>query len=149
MNIAYNPNDLAVEIYDDLRTQYLIYKGLLILVLINAFIRIYEAPEDAISYVQTIWAILGILSVLLLAFFFTRKSAREKIYLKHIKHFKIKSFLGKKRYVFILKNGTERKLKLSENDNDLNYLLHMCARVGIPVCQKSLRFVDQEKYATS
>ena len=147
MNIAYNPTDNTVEIYDDLRTQYLIYKGVLILILTNTFIRIYKAPEDSLSYVQTIWAILGIISILFLALFLTRKSSAERIKLKNIKRLKVKSFLGRKRYVFILKNGKQRKLKTLQNNNDLQHLIHLCDRVGIPVCDKSLRHANQEEFA--
>lgn len=147
MNISYNSTDNTVEIYDDLRTQYLIYKGMLLLILINAFIRIYKAPEDALSYVQTIWASLGIISVIVLAYFLSRKSSTEKIKLDNIKRLKVKSFLGRKRYVFILKNGKQRRLKTLESNNDLQHLIHLCDRIGIPVCEKSLRHLNQEEFA--
>lgn len=133
MSIAYNETDRAIEIYDDLRTQYLIYKGLLILILVNALVRIYNRPDEPVSSFQTLWACLGIIAVCVLCFFMMRKSAAEKIKLKQIKRLKVQSFFGRKRCVFVLKNGKERKLKLPESEKDLNYLLHLCARVGIAV----------------
>ncbi|GAA4280374.1 hypothetical protein [Gaetbulibacter aestuarii] len=131
MSIAYNESDRAIEIYDDLRTQYLIYKGLMVLTVLNALIRMYNRPDEPVSYFQTLWASLGIVAVCCLGFFLMRKSAAEKIKLKQIKKLKIRSFFGRKRCVLVLKNGKERKLKAPESESDLNHLLHLCARVGI------------------
>lgn len=131
MTISYNETDRAIEIYDDLKSQYLIYKGLLLLTLLNALVRIYNRPDEPVSYFQTIWACLGIIAVCMLCFFLMRKSAAEKIKLKQIKRLKVISFFGRKRYVFILKNGKERKLKALESESDMNHLLHLCARAGI------------------
>ena len=133
MHLTYNENDQALEIHDDLRTQYLIYKGLLLLILSNALIRIYNRPEEPVSSIQTIWAILGIISILILCFFLFRKSAAEKIELKDIKRLKVYSLFGRKRCVFELKNGKYRKLSTLQSDQDFDHLLHLCARIGIAV----------------
>lgn len=133
MSITYNETDHAIEIYDDLRSQYLIYKGLMLLTLLNALIRIYNRPDEPVSYFQTIWACLGIIAVCVLCFFLMRKSAAEKIEIDQIERLKIFSFFGRKRYFLVLKNGKYRKLKAPESQSDYNHLLHLCARVGIAV----------------
>lgn len=75
MNIKCNEIDKSIEIKDGLKNHYFILKLLMVLNLLNAILRLYDARDTEFGFQEIIWLLLGIISVVALYFFIAKRSA--------------------------------------------------------------------------
>ena len=131
MDINYNQKDKTIDIKDGLKSQYFMIKALMILNLVNAILNVSYISEDGIGLMQIIWLILGIVSIVVLYFYFFKKSSQEKIEIKTIDRLTEKMVFGSKRLSIKLTNGKSRDLAYLKNSEEIIKVKKMLSKIGI------------------
>lgn len=133
MDINYNQKDKTIDIKDGLKSQYFMIKALMILNLVNAILNVSYISEDGIGLMQIIWLILGIVSIVVLYFYFFKKSSQEKIEIKTIDRLTEKMVFGSKRLSLKLTNGKSRDLAYLKTSEEIIKVKKMLSKIGIVV----------------
>ena len=133
MDINYNQKDKTIDIKDGLKSQYFMIKALMILNLVNAILNVSYISEDGIGLMQIIWLILGIVSIIVLYFYFFKKSSQEKIEIKTIDRLTEKMVFGSKRLSLKLTNGKSRDLAYLKTSEEIIKVKKMLSKIGIVV----------------
>jgi len=131
MKIKYNEIDKLIEIKDGLKYYYFFMELLMILNLINAILNLYDVKKTGIDFVEIIWLILGIVSLIVLYFFIVKKSTLEKIPIGKIKRLKEQSIFGRKRFSLELYDGKKRNLIELKTQTEFNELKKLFSEIGI------------------
>ncbi|MGB7841629.1 MAG: hypothetical protein WBL21_02480 [Salinimicrobium sp.] len=109
--VKYNETQKSIEIDDGLKTQYWFVNFMGILVIINSVLYpVFVLNKEQFQWFGFIWVIIGLVSVILLAYKLLKKTAAEKIKLAEIKDLEEKEFLGRKKLRLNLTNGKSRDL---------------------------------------
>lgn len=133
MDINYNQKDETIDIKDGLKSQYFMIKALMILNLVNALLNVSYISEDGIGFMQIIWLILGIVSIVVLYFYFFKKSSQEKIEIKTIERLTEKTVFGSKRLSLKLTNGKSRDLAYLKTSEEISKVKKMLTKIGVSV----------------
>ena len=133
MDINYNQKDKTIDIKDGLKSQYFMIKALMILNLVNALLNVSYISEDGIGLMQIIWLILGIVSIVVLYFYFFKKSSQEKIEIKTIDRLTEKTVFGSKRLSLKLTNGKSRDLAYLKTSEEIIKVKKMLSKIGVVV----------------
>lgn len=133
MDINYNQKDETIDIKDGLKSQYFMIKALMILNLVNALLNVSYISEDGIGFMQIIWLILGIVSIVVLYFYFFKKSSQEKIEIKTIERLTEKTVFGSKRLSLKLSNGKSRDLAYLKTSEEISKVKKMLSKIGVSV----------------
>ena len=131
MNIKYNEVEKTIEINDGLKTHHLMIKALLIITLINAVLNLLDLVKTGLGFMEIIWIILGIISIVALYTLFIKESGLEKIAVQNIIGLQDKIKYSKKQYYFKLTNGRTRALREVKTETDLNALRKLLTKAGI------------------
>lgn len=131
MQIDYNNQEKTVTIKDDLKSQYLLLKLMLLLLLANAIIFVVTASKTGFGTLDYVWIFLGLIAVVVLYNLQFKKSDAEKIPVSDIEQLTIKNIRGKSHFSLLLKNGRVRNLAVFSNDEDEKKLLQLCNKAGI------------------
>ena len=131
MKIKYNEADKSIEIKDGLRNNVFLIKFLMILNLANSVLNLSDLNSDNFSFIKIIWAILGLISIMVLYNLIVKKSTSEKVPIDKIKGLKERVFMGRKKYFLELKNGKNRDLLEIRSDSDSKELRKMLTKIGI------------------
>lgn len=131
MNIIYNETDKSIEIKDGIKTHYFNMKIIMSLNLINAILNLYDVNNTGLGFIEIVWLIIGIASILFLFYFFYNKTTLEKIPVEKIDEIKEKSFLRKREFSFRLKDGKNRDLISIKTQSQYNELKNLLAAVGV------------------
>jgi hypothetical protein len=83
---------------------------LMILNIVNAGIRLIQIPENGIGFIEIVWIILGVGSILILISLIKNRSTQKTIPLKDIEDVLEKTTWGNSAYYIQLKNGKKRYL---------------------------------------
>jgi len=132
MKIKYNNSENTIEIKDGIYEKFLGFKFLLILNVLNAFIRLIVKSKTEYGIIDYFWIAMGLVSLIVLFFFLFKISTAEKIKVSNIKRLNEKSFFGRKRFSLELGNGKNRILGNLKNQSDLAEILELFAKIGIP-----------------
>ena len=133
MDINYNQKDETIDIKDGLKSQYFMIKALMILNLVNALLNVSYISDDGIGFMQIIWLILGIVSIVVLYFYFFKKSSQEKIEIKTIERLTEKTVFGSKRLSLKLTNGKSRDLAYLKTSEEISKVKKMLSKIGVSV----------------
>ncbi|WP_179321143.1 hypothetical protein [Winogradskyella helgolandensis] len=131
MKIKYNELDKSLEIKDELRNHYLLIKIVLILNLISSVFQLIDTNKTGIGFVEIIFFIVGISSLIILCIFIFKKDTSEKIPIEKIVRLNEKSIFGKKQFSLKLKNGKKRDLTELKSETEFNELKKMFSEIGI------------------
>jgi hypothetical protein len=131
MKINYNELDKSIEIKDGLKSHYFIMKMLMILTILNAILNLYDVKKNELGFMEIIWFILGIISLIILYFFIVKKSTLEKIPIEKIKRLNEKSIFGRKRFSIELNDGKKRDLTEMKSQAEFNELRKLFSEIGI------------------
>ncbi|MEL0645562.1 hypothetical protein V6251_14305 [Olleya sp. Ti.3.14] len=131
MNIIYNEKENTIDIKDGLKSQYFMIKALMILNLLNAALNVSYISESGIGFMQIIWLILGLVSIVVLYFFIFKKSSQEKIDTKTIVSLTEKKVFGAKRLSLQLTNGKHRDLAYLKSSEEIIKVKKMLSKLGI------------------
>lgn len=131
MKITYNETEKCVEIKDGLKNHFLLMKALMILNLANAILNLSDTKIDNLRFISVVWALLGIISILVLYKFIIKKSSAEKVPIDQINGLNERIFMGKKKYFLDLKNGKTRDLLEIKSDSEFKELKRIFTKNGI------------------
>lgn len=131
MKINYNEIDKSIEIKDGLKSHFFIMKMLMILTLLNVILNLYDVNKNELGFIEIIWFILGIISLVSLYFFIIKKSTLEKIPIEKIKRLNEKSIFGRKRFSIELSDGKKRDLTEMKSQAEFNELKKLFSEIGI------------------
>lgn len=133
MKINYNEKEKSIEIKDDLKSNFLLMKFLIVLNLLNAILRLINLGETGFGSMEILWLIIGLGSLILLYFFLFKKSTSGKIKLDRIKKLREKSIFGRKRYSLELVNGKQRDLHNFKDEYEIAKLKGILKDLGIKI----------------
>lgn len=131
MKINYNEIDKSIEIKDGLKSHFFIMKMLMILTLLNVILNLYDVNKNELGFIEIIWFILGIISLVSLYFFIIKKSTLEKIPIEKIKRLNEKSIFVRKRFSIELSDGKKRDLTEMKSQAEFNELKKLFSEIGI------------------
>lgn len=131
MKIKYNEIDKSIEIKDELRSHYLLLKIVMILNLISAVFQLLDINETGIGFIEIIFFIIGIISLIILYIFIFKKSTSDKIPIEKIERLTKKSIFGKKQFSLKLKNGKKRDLTELKSETEFAELKKLFSEFGI------------------
>jgi hypothetical protein len=131
MQINYNEKNKTIEIKDGLKSQYFMIKALMFLNLINAILNVSYISEDGIGFMQIIWLILGIVSIVVLYFFIFKKSSQEHIQINTIERLTEKTVFGSKRLSLKLINGKSRDLAYLKTTAEISKTKKLLTKIGV------------------
>tara|TARA_R110002033_G_scaffold20248_1_gene51044 strand:- start:198 stop:599 length:402 start_codon:yes stop_codon:yes gene_type:complete len=131
MKIKYNEIEKSIEIKDELKNHYFWMKIVLILNLISATFQLFDINETGIGFIEIIFLLLGISSLIILYIFIFKKSTSEKIPIEKIERLNEKTIFGKKRFSLKLSNGKKRDLTELKTETEFAELKKLFSEIGI------------------
>jgi len=132
--IKYKNEDQSVQINDGYKTQYFILNTMLSLNIINSILfPFFVLEKDKLSMSWFIWLIVGGVSVALLLFQITRKSAAENLKVDEIISLEDKNFLGRETLSLKLKNGKFRDLIKVKSEQERQEIKSFFKNLGLEV----------------
>ncbi|MGV6831228.1 MAG: hypothetical protein ACWA5P_06665 [bacterium] len=131
MKVSYNETSQSIEIKDGLKKQYLLLKFLMILNLFNAIMRLVNKEVASYKFLEYAWVFVGVISLVALFMFVFRLSALENIPIDEITNVEDKTYFGKRRFAFILKNGKKRNLGSFKSEQELADTLELFDRLSL------------------
>lgn len=132
MKIIFNESENSIEIKDGLKTQYFLIKMMLIFTLINSILfPVFVLDNKQLEWMGFIWIILGLASMIMLAYQILKKTASEKLSLSEISFLTEKQFFGRKKFSLKLKNGKLRDLMEIKSESDIIEAKTLFKSIGI------------------
>ena len=131
MKIKYNETEKSIEIKDGIKTHYFVMKIVISLNLIIAILNLYDVKKTGFGFIEIVWLILGVVSILILFLFLVKKSTLEKIPVQRIEGIQEKSVFGRRKFSIQLKDGKNRDLNKIKTQSELDELKKMFAEIGI------------------
>lgn len=122
MKITYNETEKSIEIKDGIKSQYNLYKILIIINITNMLLNIHDVNITGFDKRKVIWVFIGGISLVTLFVIIFQKSTQQKIPIKSIKNLKQKSFLGANRFSIKLSNKKTRHLPFMHTQAEFNDL---------------------------
>lgn len=135
MQIEYNSQDKTISIEDSIRQNFLLIYALLILNLANAILHLVtDFLADQISSWSLVWMVLGLVSILLLWFFITKRTIKNNYETDSILHIECKIIGSRFRYRMVLHDRRVRELVTIIGDEDkMEDFEKIWSDIGIPV----------------
>lgn len=90
MKITYNETEKSIEIKDGIKSQYNLYKILIIINITNMLLNIHDVNITGFDKRKVIWVFIGGISLVTLFVIIFQKSTQQKIPIKSIKNVKQK-----------------------------------------------------------
>lgn len=103
----------------------------MILNLISAVFQLLDINENGIGFIEIIFFIIGIISLIILYIFIFKKSTSDKIPIEKIERLTKKSIFGKKQFSLKLKNGKKRDLTELKSETEFAELKKLFSEFGI------------------
>ena len=133
MKITYNGKEKTIAINDGLKTQYFLFKLMLVINLLNSIIySISVLKNNQPKWLFLFWIILGIISLILL-YKMQKKVSSEKIPISEISSLTEKEVFGRKRFRLKLKNGKYRELLWLKNKSDITQTKELFRDLGVNI----------------
>lgn len=131
MQIDYNEKSKKLYIKDDLKTQYLLIKITMFVLLSNAIIILLTASFSNFGTLDYLWIILGSVATYLLYILIVKRSTANELLVSEIEYLRIKTMQNRSQFSLQLKNGKQRNLAIFSNSKDEKQLLELCNKAGI------------------
>lgn len=132
MKIIFNESENSIEIKDGLKTQYFLIKMMLIFTLINSILfPVFVLDNKQLEWMGFIWIILGLASMIMLAYQILKKTASEKLSLSEISFLTEKQFFGRKKFSLKLESGKLRDLMEMKSKSDITETKKLFKDIGI------------------
>ena len=131
MQIDFDEKNKKINIRDDLKSQYLLIKVTLFILLGNALIILATAVNSGFGLFDFIWILLGIMAIYVLYILFVKKTANSELFVSEINCLNIVQKRNSTHFSLELKNGKERNLAVFSNDEDEKRLIQLCNKAGI------------------
>jgi hypothetical protein len=130
MSVTYNELTKSIDIKDGLKSHLFLMKFVMILTLINALLNISNG-QIAFGFMKALWLVIGMFSVVILHKYIFKKSGSEKIPVDQINGINESTFLGRKKYFIVLKNGKQRDLLSVKSDAEFAQVRKLFTKNGI------------------
>ncbi|MFT5254044.1 MAG: hypothetical protein ACI87N_003107 [Flavobacteriales bacterium] len=130
MSVTYSESTKSIDIKDGLKSHLFLMKFVMILALINALLNISNG-QIAFGFMKALWLVIGMFAVVILHKYIFKKSGSEKIPIDQIKGINESTFLGRKRYFIVLKNGKQRDLLEVKTDTQFTTVRKLFVKNGI------------------
>ena len=131
MQIEYDAQRKQLMIKDGLKTQYLMLKTMLGILLLNAVIIIVTALKTGFGSLDYVWIIFGLIASYALYNLIAKKTTQQKIDIKDIDYLKIRNLRGKRHFSLILKNGKVRNLAIFSDDKQEGKMIQLFNKAGV------------------
>ena len=129
----YNETDNTIEIKDDIKMIYLLYKILITLNIISASIQLFNLNKSELSLEIIIWSTIGAFSFIIGLFLFLKRSIQQKIPIDAINGLSKSNILGRSKYSIELKNGKKRELPNVKTQGQFKEVQKMFDKIGVGV----------------
>lgn len=129
---SFNAEKSVLQIDDKLKWNYYLIRSAVGLTVINSVLFPLGSEEPLFHFKNLIWAVLGMISLILLLYSLIKKSTAAEIPLSEIKAFRQKALLGRKRCSLLLKNGKKRDLYF-QTSAEMASMKNLLAAQDIPV----------------
>ncbi|MAZ26645.1 MAG: hypothetical protein CL868_06145 [Cytophagaceae bacterium] len=136
MQLQVDEQDKKILIKDGAKTQNNLLKFLMFLNLGNALLNLFLGQLDSLGSIQYLWIFVALISVVLLYWFFTKKSSAGVLAFAEIDSLQEKDRMGVKRFSLKLKNGKVRDLTTLKNSDEIANIKKVFSRIQIPITQK-------------
>lgn|SRR5690554_285623 len=135
MQIEYNSQDKTISIEDSIRQNFLLIYALLILNLANAILHfVTDIIADQTGNWTLIWMALGLISILLLWFFITKRTIKNNYETDSILHIECKIIDNRNRYRMVLHDRRIRELVTIIGDEEkVEDFEKIWSDIGIPI----------------
>lgn len=135
MQIEYNSQDKTIKIEDSIRQNFLLIYVLLILNLANATIHLTtDIVMEQFSSWSYVWMGLGLVSILILWFFLTKRTIKNTYETDSILHVECKILANRYRYRLVLHDGRIRELlTIIGNEEEIEEFEKIWSDIGIPI----------------
>lgn len=135
MQIEYNSRDKTITIDDSIRQNFLLIYVLLILNLGNSILHtVSDILANQMGNWTLIWIALGLISILLLWFFITKRTIKNHYYTDSILHVECKITGNRHRYRMVLHDRRIRELVTIIGDEDkIEDFEEIWSDIGIPI----------------
>lgn len=135
MQIEYNSQDKTITIEDSIRQNFQLIYALLVLNLANAILHLVtDIIADQVSSWSLIWMALGLISILLLWFFITKRTIKNNYETDSILHIECKIIGNRNRYRMVLHDRRIRELVTIVGDEDkIEDFEKIWSDIGIPI----------------
>jgi hypothetical protein len=130
MSVTYSESTKSIDIKDGLKSHLFLMKFVMIVTLINALLNISNG-QIAFGFMKGLWLVLGMIAVVILHKYIFKKSGSENIHIDQIKGINESTFLGRKRYFIVLKNGKQRDLLEVKTDTQFTTVRKLFVKNGI------------------
>jgi hypothetical protein len=130
MSVTYSESTKSIDIKDGLKSHLFLMKFVMIVTLINALLNISNG-QIAFGFMKGLWLVLGMIAVVILHKYIFKKSGSKKVPIDQIKGINESTFLGRKRYFIVLKNGKHRDLLEIKTDTQFTTVRKLFVKNGI------------------
>jgi hypothetical protein len=131
IKIKYNEKENTIEINDGLQSYFVLVKFLMILILINSIINLFDIGKNGFGLLEIVWIFLGLIAVIVLYSLFIKETSLEKVPVGKIKRVNEEILRGKKTYSLQLVNGKKRILKDIKTDKEFKEFQKLLKKAGI------------------
>ncbi len=131
MQIEYNKPQQKFTIKDGLKTQYMMVKAMMVILLVNAIIIFVTAYKTGFGSLDYVWVLFGLIAFYTLYNLIFKKSSQQEIAIKDIDCLQIRNIRGKSHFSLLLKNGKVRNLAVFSNDKEEQRMIQLFNKAGV------------------
>lgn len=131
MSLKFNEKEGIIEIKDSLETRHYILIFINVLNIFNAVIYWFNPVIKNSDFFRILWVLLGIASIIILIYLFTKKSVISKIPLELVQHLSERTLIGRKRFSLQLNNGKHRDLPYLKTKAEISAMKDFLSESGI------------------
>lgn len=131
MQIEYNKAQQKFTIKDGLKTQYMMVKAMMGILLVNAIIIFVTAYKTGFGSLDYVWVLFGLIAFYTLYNLIFKKSSQQELPIKDIDCLQIRNIRSKSHFSLLLKNGKVRNLGVFSNDNEEQRMIQLFTKAGV------------------
>lgn len=131
MQIEYNKQQETFVIEDGLKSQYLLIKIMMAILLVNSIVMMITASRTGFSTIDYLWGFFGIIASFTLYNLIFKKSTVKELHAKDIDHLKVRSIRDKSHFSLVLKNGKVRNLAVFSDDKEVQRLIQLFTKTKV------------------
>jgi len=132
MQIEYNKQQEVFIIKDGLKSQYLLVKFVMGILLANSIIILITAAKTGFGTLDYLWLVFGFIAIYTLYNLIFKKSTISEIAVKEIAYVRIRNIRDRSYFALVLKNGKVRSLAVFSDDKEEQKMIQLFNKAGIP-----------------
>ncbi len=136
MYIEYNEQEKLIKIKDNQKLHFFGAIILLTIIVISSILNILHFTENQSEILAALWALTGILSLIVIIYHSLRKSISKNINVHDIDRLIQKKVFGQIRLTIKLKNGKTRNLRTPNSESQTLEIIKLFDKIGITIKQK-------------